>query len=111
MSTYRPDTWAIISIKTPDGEMLYKVAAGWAGSYLEGASWKISSGIVSVEDAERTFNITNHSGSVYSCFKGRYGLHWYAASVVDGYIAENSSKYEMKLLSEEEAIALIKGWK
>lgn len=112
MSTYCPGSWAIISIDQEDGTKLYKVAAGWSGSYLEGASWKVSSGITRVSETSQAYEFDNYSGSRYICSKGRYGLHWYAASIIEGYCKEAESiKRNMRVLDEEEALELIKGWK
>lgn len=61
---YVPDTWVIFKI-----EDAYRVLAGWSGSYLEGTSWRLSSGIVEIEDHDTYWRIIQHSGSVYCCNK------------------------------------------
>ena len=50
MSTYTPDSWVIVKIQSEKYGTLHKVLAGWSGSYLYGASWKMSSGIITFED-------------------------------------------------------------
>ena len=69
MSTYNPDNWVIVKIGDD-----YKVLAGWSGSYLYGDSWRLSSGIVRIEDHSDVFRIYNHSGSCYVCRKSGYKL-------------------------------------
>lgn len=65
MSTYTPDCFVILKIKYED-ETLYKVLAGFGGSYLYGDSWKLNSGIVSYTvDDEGYYNLEGYSGSTY----------------------------------------------
>ena len=56
MSTYTPDSWVIVKIQSEKYGTIYKVLAGWSGSYLYGASWKLSSGIVTFEDKGSIMN-------------------------------------------------------
>ena len=67
-----PDSWVIIKITGT--ETLYKVLAGWSGSYLYGTSWRLNSGIVKVEGGEDYFQFIGYSGSVYKCRKDSYGI-------------------------------------
>ncbi len=62
--TYYPDNWLIIQINTPD-EIIHKVMAGWSGTYLEGSSWRLNSGIKSFEEDERGIHFHGYSGSTY----------------------------------------------
>ena len=81
---YTPDNWVVLKItntkrsgNTGYGrteEVLYKVLAGWSGSYLNGNSWRINSGITLVFDREDEVHFHGESGSVYRCPKGAYGL-------------------------------------
>ena len=68
MSDYTPDRWVIIQI---DEER--KVLAGWLGGYLDSDHWRVSSYIQTIEDKGDHFIVTNQSGSVYKCIKGRFG--------------------------------------
>ena len=65
---YKPDNWVIIEI-TVDDETYYKVLAGWSGGYLDGDSWRMNSGIVSVEEDDEYYYFKGFSGSVYKCRK------------------------------------------
>lgn len=69
MSTYTPDSWVIVKIQSKTYGTLYKVLAGWSGSYLYGASWKLSSGIVTFEDKGEHYESLQDSGSTYILYK------------------------------------------
>ena len=69
MSTYTPDSWVIVKIQSEKYETIYKVLAGWSGSYLYGASWKMSSGIVTFEDKGEHYESLQDSGSTYVLYK------------------------------------------
>ena len=69
MSTYTPDSWVIVKIQSEKYETIYKVLAGWSGSYLYGASWKLSSGIVTFEDKGEHYESLQDSGSTYMLYK------------------------------------------
>jgi hypothetical protein len=78
MSEYNPDKWVIIKIKESDN---YKVLGSWSGGYLDGDSWRLSSGIVKIEEKGDYFLIRNHSGSTYKCHKKMAGMNVIASSV------------------------------
>jgi hypothetical protein len=65
MSNYNPDNWVVIKMNGDDPH--YRVLAGWSGGYLDGDSWRMNSGITSVEDAGDRFNFYGSTGSCYSC--------------------------------------------
>ena len=69
MSTYTPDSRVVVKIQYEKYETLYKVLAGWSGSYLYGASWKLSSGIVTFEDKGEHYESLQDSGSTYILYK------------------------------------------
>ena len=69
---YIPDNWVILRIKGSDPH--YKVLAGWSGSYLNGTSWRLNSGIIRVEIADDYYNFYGSSGSCYKCHKNSYSL-------------------------------------
>ena len=69
MSTYTPDSWVIVKIQFEKDGTIHKVLAGWSGSYLYGASWKLSSGIVTFEDKGKYYESLQDSGSTYILYK------------------------------------------
>jgi len=80
--TTKPDRWVILKLKNED-ETLYKVLAGWSGSYLYGDSWKLNSGIVKVEHTTDDYLFHGYSGSVYQCSKRSYGMIGIMISIVE----------------------------
>ena len=66
---YTPDSWVIVKIQYEKYETIHKVLAGWSGSYLYGASWKLSSGIVTFEDKGEHYESLQDSGSTYVLYK------------------------------------------
>ena len=81
-----PDRWMIVKIieHHNDAKTHYRVFATWGGSYLNGGSWKMNSGIVSVDEDDKYFYFNGASGSVYACHKsdGAYGAFSYGLSVL-----------------------------
>jgi hypothetical protein len=72
MSTYYPDSWAIVKITGTDPH--YRVFGSWSGGYLDGDSWKLNSGITDVTETETHYHFKGHSGSEYVCHKESYGV-------------------------------------
>ena len=70
MSTHTPDSWVVVRI-TSATTSIDKVLAGWYGGYLDGDSWTLSSGIVRTEEFDDRYEFSNHSGSLYVCYKNR----------------------------------------
>lgn len=101
--TYQPDRWVIIHINRGSKDELYKVLAGWAGSYLYGESWKINSGITKVEEDEEFYYFHGYSGSIYQCHKGAYGLTIMTAGILENLKDQATNyNYVITLLKEEE---------
>lgn len=72
---YTPDSWVVIRMTNKD-EVIYKVLAGWSGSYLYGDSWRLNSGITEAryDVASDVWKFIGSSGSVYRCNPEQYGL-------------------------------------
>ena len=85
MSLYIPDSWRIIKIQAPGHDLYYRILAGWSGSYLEGASWKLSSGIESFTDFGDHCVSDQASGSVYKIYKTREYISSIMASAFTTY--------------------------
>ena len=85
MSDYTPDRWLVVKITT-DKEPLYKVFACWYGGYLGSDSWRMSSGVTEVVEHDNHYEIHNHSGSVYTCYKNNIGMSSYTSRVFDNYL-------------------------
>jgi len=78
---YTPDRWTLITIGYSPSESITKILSGWVGGYLDGGSWRLSSGVTEVEDKGDHYLIHNHSGSIYTCYKSREGMSGMSSSV------------------------------
>lgn len=96
---YQPDRWVVIRINPGTQDELYKVLAGWGGSYLYGASWKMNSGITKVEEDECFYYFHGYSGSIYQCSKSAYG---FTSMTTDIFQRLKNSEHPVELLTEEE---------
>jgi hypothetical protein len=86
MSEYRPDRWAIVELKFNDDEQaVRKVMGSWYGGYAGSDSWRLSSGITKIVDADTHYEIHNESGSVYLCGKECQGMSGYTAGVYESF--------------------------
>lgn len=109
MSSYTPDRWIIIKCVHPDNDdPIYKVLGSWYGGYLNADSWRINSGIMSINEADDYFEFIGYSGSKYKCYKSVYGTNMLTAGIYESYKkqleVQEGCLFEM--LSEEEAKAL-----
>ena len=99
MSEYTPDKWVVIEIAM-DNTTVQRILSSWYGGWAGSDSWRLSSGITEVEELEDSYIIKNESGSVYTCFKGRYGMSVYAMSILESFkkqaIITMVEKYENK---------------
>ena len=91
MTEYNPDSWVILKMTFKD-QVIYKVLAGWSGSYTHGSSWKLNSGITKAEDVGDAYLFHGHSGSTYRCPKGRYGLAMATSDIYETMIRGYSSQ-------------------
>jgi len=100
MSEYTPDRWVVIEIDYGE-EKIQKILSSWYGGWAGSDSWRLSSGITEVEELEDSFIIKNHSGSVYTCYKKRYGMSAYTGGVLEDFkkqaLVTIVEKYEQAL--------------
>lgn len=94
MKEYRPDNWVILKIKSPT-ETFYKVLAGWSGGYLDGDSWRMNSGIDSVDELKNVYMFKGSSGSVYTCGKKSYAVRMNIAGVLDSLLKKYPDNIEL----------------
>lgn len=66
MSTYSPNSWAIIKIAEP-GNVIYKVLAGWSGGFADSDCWRLNSGVTRFEEDGQDIRFYGYSKSVYAC--------------------------------------------
>ena len=84
MSEYTPDKWVVIEIAM-EGTVTQKILSSWYGGWVGSDSWRLSSGITEVEELEDSYIIKNDSGSVYTCYKDRYGMSSYAMGILEDF--------------------------
>lgn len=111
MNKYTPDSWAILRMVTPE-ETIYKVLAGWYGSFATGDSWKVSSGITDVIihnnlEGVHYYELPQYSGSTYICLKNSEHMSGIMASMLTMWQkqAETGGFGNIEAISMEEFIA------
>lgn len=103
MTTYTPDRWVVLEMGVKGGEPIRKVFAGWYGGYLNGDSWKLSSGITNVREFDDRWEFDNYSGSIYVCYKtGGYGMSGYMSGIYAGWEKEASESPDVSIKVVEE---------
>lgn len=98
---YVPDRWVMLEFLKDGEPYAKKVFGGWYGGYLGSDSWKLSSGVVSIEDRDDYWEVVNHSGSTYKCYKKRMGMSAYQMSVLEGW------RKDMKVKAPESSILIL----
>jgi len=96
---YTPDRWLILKI-TKNEESIFKVLAGWSGSYLEGQIWRINSGIKKVTEVDGYFLFEGDSGSVYKCHLNGYGANMIMSGILNTMTKQND--YNVIVVDEKE---------
>ena len=78
---YTPDKWVIV-----DTGKTKKVFATFYGGYLNGQSWKLSSGTKEIIDDDVRWTLPQESGSVYHLYKNSEGMSRWSSGVLGGFI-------------------------
>lgn len=111
MSNYYPDKWVLVELNSPAHGTITKVLASWSGSYTNGDSWKLSSGVVKIIKTDSGYEFINNSGSIYFCSAGMYGMTTYTSSIYQNFVDQISEKNDgttIKILDEDESEKLCK---
>lgn len=97
------DKWVLIRIvnSLDEANDLYKVFAFWKDK-----TWRLNSGIVSIEEDDKYYYFNGTSGSRYQCRKNKYGIIGNYTSVLIGMWTEGS-RGEVVMLEEKEALEWI----
>ena len=92
-NTYNPDKWALanFTFEKENAEEI-KVVATWYGGYLDGDSWRFSSGVTKIEEDENFYLFHNNSGSIYKCHKKAEGMGSYTAMIFRNYEKSHKAK-------------------
>jgi hypothetical protein len=113
MSNYYPDKWVLVEFDSAKHGKITKVLASWYGGYLNGDSWKLSSGVNKITDTSEGYEFLNDSGSTYFCHKDAYGMSGYTSSVYSNFveqIKEANDGSTIRILDEdkvEEAVLIV----
>ena len=88
---YYPDEWCLVRIEGTDPH--WRVFGSWRGGYLDGDSWRLNSGVTSVQltgSEKQILAFSGHTGSVYECSIHAQGIRSpYNSSVLNN-MAEKS---------------------
>lgn len=113
---YYPDTWCILHRRnTETNEDIIKVFAGFYGGYASGASWKLSSGTVSIEEitpARQGTAYKNSQGYEFKQYSGSSYIISNCENTPSGWVGSVLSNIleqvkDFKIISIEEAITIL----
>lgn len=82
MREYKPDKWAVIKL-TKNDKNIYRILGSWSGGYLDGDSWRLSSGVNMITENDDCFIFNNQSGSRYICNKKSYGMNIVTSNIFE----------------------------
>jgi hypothetical protein len=89
---HKPHGWVVLRITQPN-ETYYKIFASWRGSYIEGESWRLSSGsqeFPKLSDCGKYWVWKQESGSCYHLpLHGEDGYTFYTAKVLANIIIQS----------------------
>jgi hypothetical protein len=88
----KPDRWLLVRVNGTNPH--WRIFATWGGGYTYGESWRLNSGVASVEEKDEWFDFIGHSGSVYRCSKTGYGVTLYGMGVLTDLIEKSAGKAE-----------------
>jgi len=111
MNEYTPDKWIILKF-TYNNDVIFKVLAGWSGSYLCGQSWKLNSGITKIEIENDYYLFYGYSGSIYKCHKHGYGTNLITASTLESFkkqIKDSAADASMEVIEFKDVEHIMEG--
>jgi hypothetical protein len=91
MTDYYPNEWVAIrgTTKDPADGVVVKIFGGWWGGFATGDTWRVNSGVKSVEVADDGHLMFHgHTGSVYHCHPDSYGTNGWRAMQLEGLLAK-----------------------
>lgn len=104
MTTYDPHVWVLVEVDGDDPH--YRIFGTWRGSYLEGESFRMNSGIESVTRKGATLHFHGTSGSEYIVHKDAYGMTGYSSAWLASLNEEWGGR--IRILTEDEAGEVIR---
>lgn len=89
---HRPHGWVILKF-TDEGDVFFKIFASWRGGYLDGDSWRLSSGsneLPVLSDCGKYWIWRQESGSCYHLpVNGEDGYTFYTAQILGNIIIQS----------------------
>lgn len=97
----KPDSWVILKIKDDENEntYFYKLFSCWRGGYLDSDSWRLNSGITSIEPENDYFIVRGYSSTVYAIHPSTYNI---LGSYCYGVLQEIIKDYNVQIISIED---------
>lgn len=92
----KPLHWLLLEIKQPD-KTTVKILSGFAGGYLEGDSWRLSTDVEKIEDNDNEYIVTTKSGSTYLLLKKNIGVSGPSA----GMLQRIKKYFDVKIIDED----------
>lgn len=95
----KPDGWVILKIKSTGTGYDYKLFSSWRGGYLGNDTWRLNSGISSIEKENDYYVVRGYSETVYIICPSTFGrLGVYNEYVLKTIIGDN----DVQIISLEE---------
>jgi hypothetical protein len=111
MSRYAPHKWLLVQVVSPTPH--FRIFGVWSGSYPEGESWRLNSGVDGVVEREDHFEIVGSSGSVYEIGKKSYGSTARGHHIIDGVVKQHTGIFgddTACILDEADALKILEDW-
>jgi hypothetical protein len=102
---HTPDKWMLVRVLGTDPH--WRIFATWSGVYTHGDSWKLNSGVESVEVKDEYYDFVGYSGSVYRCSKAAYGVTTYGMGVLADLVYKSDGTVEALWEEPKDILALM----
>lgn len=100
----KPDGWVILKIKNND-YCVYKLFSSWRGGYLGNDTWRLNSGITSIEKYNGYYVVKGNSSTEYAIHPSTFErLGAYNFSVLKTIIGDN----DVEIINVEQYLELTK---
>lgn len=112
MSTYRPDSWKLVKLVSPEHGTIYKVLASWYGGFAGSDHWKLSSGIEGVSVEDKIITLPQSSGSVYELHENNEHISSLIGSVYASFVKDledAGGPYTIEMVTLDEVMNAFKG--
>jgi hypothetical protein len=76
-----PDRWLILKFEH-NGQTTFKLFSTWLGGYLDSDSWRLNSGITSIEPSGNSYIVSGYSGTQYTIHPSAAGTSSYTSSIL-----------------------------